>query len=92
MEWRHPEKSTQIFYQEKLNCEEMANTLAWQRFPQPPVSTYVEQTVNVGDNTVSRSDSSLDNDPNRWRRESYRREKLNECLFSKGWILEKKEK
>lgn len=28
MEWRHPNKSMQVFYEEKLDCEEMANNLS----------------------------------------------------------------
>ncbi|MFH1621917.1 MAG: hypothetical protein ABIA97_02210 [Candidatus Omnitrophota bacterium] len=70
----------------------MAKNLAWQRYPQPVTSTHVEQTVNVGDNTVSHKSSELDSDSDRWRRESYGREKLKECLFSKGWTQERREK
>jgi hypothetical protein len=93
MEWVHPTKSKEEFYTEKLTCEELANRLAWQRFPQPTGIT-VQNTV-YSDSTHDESNqakSAKSSDPYYYDRSSYREGRLKECLQSKGWVQQEVKK
>ncbi|MBN3040252.1 MAG: hypothetical protein JW867_03920 [Candidatus Omnitrophica bacterium] len=93
MQWSHPSKTREIFYQEKLECEKMANDLAWQRYPKPMPNTNITLQQNVAvDNTSSGYEPPryLDksDDPDSYSRQSYRNGCLKECLYGKGWVYE----
>lgn len=93
-EWIHPTKSKTTFYEEKLACEETANRLAWQRFPQPQNVTINKTTVQVQNNSDSaqNKDSSSKHedgysDPDSYSRSSYQDDRFEDCMKSKGWML-----
>ena len=86
MEWVNPKKSKEEFYQDKLACVEVANRLAWQRYP--PTSVAVQNTIYSG--SAQDNSNQLKNvtssDPYDSARCNYREDSLNECLQSKGWV------
>ena len=95
----HPEKSTVTFYAEKLECEEKANALGYQRYPMvmPQPSTNI---AAGGDTAVVKNGSGHYNsyrknpDVERYSRANYIDQALNDCLYSKGWehsVIEEKD-
>ena len=84
-QWVHATKSREVFYQDKLTCEEMANRLAWQRYPQPPVAINTTVQVDNDDGTKGENRHEGTEDPHSYWRESYREDSLQDCLHSKGW-------
>ena len=78
--WNHPTKSRQDYYSDRLNCEQMANQLAYQAYPLPPASINVTAAGNSA-HSSSQNGSGMD----RLNRTLYKSQMFRECMYSKGW-------
>ncbi len=84
-EWVHPTKDTQIWYQDKLNCEEYATGLAISMYPVvAPANTVVVNTVVDGEQNQKQS-TQKHHDPGQYKREQYKKRLVKDCLYAEGW-------
>lgn len=80
-QWVNTKKAPDEVYADKLECDELANRLSWQRYPQRQTPVVVVQNTDG-----SSSQQPSQEDANYYSREGYRSSSFNDCMNSKGWF------
>ena len=96
--WVNPNKPKEAFYDDKLTCEQLANQMAWQRFPQSTAPITIQNTTvkvlskDSSDDKSKRPVNETPQDPYMNARYMYHAACLSDCLHSKGWVRQQVKK
>jgi len=99
MEWVNPDKPRGALFGDRLACQDVANRMAWERYPKLDSvtiqNTNIATSVKVGDGDDGSKEgkihpavNALPVDPYAGARDQYWNACVSDCLYSKGWVYQ----